>query len=141
MTTPDRQHRFERNISWAVLGLLLLGCLVVLWPFLSALLWAAILAFTTWPVYQRVLAWSRNRKTWAALIMTIAILCILVLPFVIVGATLADDVRRLTTALKHGIEAGPPDPPAWLMKIPLVGGSISNYWRTLAHDGERTMQA
>lgn len=141
MTTPDKQHRFERNISWAVLALLMVGCLVVLWPFLSALLWAAILAFTTWPVYQRVLAWARGRKSWAALIMTLAITCILLLPFVIVGATLADDVRRLTTAARHGIEAGPPNPPAWLGRVPLIGGTISNYWLNLTGNGERTLAA
>ena len=28
------------------------GCLLVLRPFLSALLWAAILSITTWPAYR-----------------------------------------------------------------------------------------
>ena len=41
----------EKIIGWAVLILLLLGCLVVLRPFLSALLWAIVLCSSSWPGY------------------------------------------------------------------------------------------
>jgi len=44
--------------------LVLGGCMYVLWPFLSALLWAMVLCFTTWPLYAhllRVLGGERRR--------------------------------------------------------------------------------
>jgi predicted PurR-regulated permease PerM len=31
--------------------LLSIGCAIVLWPFLSALLWAAVICYFTWPIY------------------------------------------------------------------------------------------
>ena len=33
--------------------LLAIGCTVVLWPFLSSLMWAAVICFSTWPLYRR----------------------------------------------------------------------------------------
>ena len=41
----------EQAAGMAVVGLLVFFCLLVLKPFLSAMLWAAILVFATWPVY------------------------------------------------------------------------------------------
>ena len=52
--------RLERTISAAALMLLVIGCLVVLWPFASALLWAVVLAFASWPIYRRMLALRRG---------------------------------------------------------------------------------
>ena len=51
-------------------GLLLVG-FVVLQPFLTAIAWAAILSYVSWPLHLRVLAWLRGRQTWAALAMTV----------------------------------------------------------------------
>ena len=58
--------RTERTISGVVLVLLVLGCLLVLRPFASALMWAVVLSFSAWPVYRRVLAAVGERRTVAA---------------------------------------------------------------------------
>ena len=34
------RSKFEQNLGGIVLTILLAGCLIVLWPFVSALLWA-----------------------------------------------------------------------------------------------------
>jgi predicted permease len=81
--------KLEQNLGWAVLLLLLIGCLLVLRPFISALLWAVILCFSSWPLYQRLLRWVGRRRTVAALLMALGMVCILLVPFVIIGSTLA----------------------------------------------------
>jgi len=131
--TPLRS-KLEQNLGWIILALLLAGCLRVLLPFATALLWAVVLCSSSWPVYQRLLKLVRNRPTWAALLMTLGIMLIFLIPFLIVGLTLADNVTALTTATRKWIEAGPPAPPDWLAKVPLVGGKAANYWQNLASD-------
>lgn len=42
----------ERILMALLLGVIAIGCGVVLYPFFTALLWAGILAFSTWPFYQ-----------------------------------------------------------------------------------------
>lgn len=128
------RSRLEQNLGWAVLLVLAAGCLVVLRPFVSALLWAVVLSFSTWPIYHRLLRLLGNRRTLAAVLMTLAMILILLLPFLIVGMTLADNVKALTTAVRHWVEGGPPNPPAWLAKVPLVGAHAADYWKSLAAD-------
>ena len=56
-TMTDRtQGMAERVLAGTLLVGLAIGCVVVLLPFLSALLWGAILVFTTWPLF----AWFRG---------------------------------------------------------------------------------
>jgi predicted PurR-regulated permease PerM len=47
--------RIEQIIALVALALLVLGVFFVLRPFLSAILWAIILCFSTWPLYTWVL--------------------------------------------------------------------------------------
>jgi predicted PurR-regulated permease PerM len=110
------------------------GCLVVLRPFVSTLLWAVILCFATWPVYQRLLGWVRNRRSLAAILMTFAMVLIVLLPFVVIGMSLADNVRDFTVAARHWIDEGPPAPPEWLGKVPIIGQNAVEKWQSLAQD-------
>jgi predicted PurR-regulated permease PerM len=64
----------------------------------------------------------------------LAILLVVVTPFVIVGATLAENSDRLTAFARGMIERGPPDPPTWLNDLPFVGQRIATYWASFAHD-------
>ena len=126
--------KLEKNLGWIILLLLLGGCLLVLRPFISALVWAAVLCFSSWPVYRRLLRLLGNRRTLAALVMSLGMILVVVLPFVIIGATLADNVKELTAATRHWIAQGPPSPPAWLAKVPVVGREVTAYWKSLGAD-------
>src|SRR5262245_58504848 len=122
---PRLRTRFEETMGWVLLLVLLLGCLVILRPFFSALLWAVVLCFSSWPIYRRLLGWLGQRNTIAASLMALAMVLILLVPVFLVGSTLAENVKDLTAAVKRWIEAGPPEPPAWLLKIPLIGQSVT----------------
>lgn len=127
-------QKIERNLGWIVVLLLLGGCLLVLRPFVSALLWAVVLCVSSWPVYQRLLGWLGNRRTLAAALMTLAMIFIVLLPFLIVAMTLADNIKELSSAVRSWIDAGPPAPPEWLAKIPVVGQKTVDYWQSMATD-------
>jgi predicted PurR-regulated permease PerM len=71
--------------------------------------------------------------------MMVGMMLIILLPFAIVGLTLADNVSSLTAALRRWLEAGPPDPPAWLAKVPLVGAKVVEAWKSVASDTSTLM--
>lgn len=129
--------KLEQYLGWIVLLALLAGCLLVLRPFVSALLWAVVLCFSSWPVYRRLLALVGNRRTLAASLMTLAMVLIILLPFVIIGATLADNINQLTGAVKAWAQNGPPAPPDWLARVPVVGTWATDYWQGLTADTAR----
>jgi predicted PurR-regulated permease PerM len=132
--------RLERIISGGVVLLLVGGCLLVLRPFVSALLWAVVLSFSSWPIYRRLLKLVRGRRTLAALMMTVAMLLVVFLPFVMIGAALSDNVRDLTAAARSWTETGPPAPPSWLQKVPLIGKRVVDHWQIVAADSEKLLE-
>ncbi len=131
------RSKLEQGLGWVVLVILLGGCLVVLRPFVSALLWAVVLCFSSWLIYRRLLKLVGNRRTLAAFLITLAMILIVLLPFLIVGLTLADNVQDLTRAVRGWIQEGPPGPPEWLAKVPVVGQQATEYWRSLTADTAR----
>jgi len=137
MTAQSR--RFEQVISGVALVLLLIGCAVVLRPFVSSLLWAVVLWLTTGPIHQRVLGWVRERRTVAALLMTLGVSLVLLFPFVVVGLSVADSARDLAVATRRWLEVGLPEPPEWLTVLPLVGPFASERWAELAGDSQRLL--
>ncbi len=131
---PSPPSRIDRTITLVVLAVLVAGVYLVLRPFVSAIVWAAILAATTWPLFD----WMErrtHRPALAATVMTLIILTVVVAPFVIVGATLAENFDRLSEFARGVIESGLPDPPGWVTEIPLVGERAAEYWSRFAHDG------
>jgi predicted PurR-regulated permease PerM len=124
----------DRTITLVVLAILVAGVYLVLAPFLSAIAWAAILAATTWPLFHWMVT-RAGRPSVAATVMTLLILVVVVAPFVIVGLTLAENFDRLSDFVRGAFARGPPDPPAWLAKLPLVGERAAAYWASFAHDG------
>ena len=130
----ESRSKLEQNLVWIILVILLIGCLMVMQPFISALLWAIVLSFSLWPLYRRLLSALRGRRALAAALMTLAVVVVMLVPFVIVGATLAQNIKELSTAARHWLEAGPPTPPAWLAKVPVVGTSAVEKWQALATD-------
>ena len=123
--------RIDRIITLVVLALLAAGVYLVLQPFLSAIAWAAILVATTWPVFHWMVS-RAGRPAVAATMMTLLILTVVVAPFVIVGSTLAENADRLGEFARGVIARGPPEPPAWVGRIPLIGERAAAYWSSVA---------
>jgi predicted PurR-regulated permease PerM len=134
VNVPTSNSGVERKIAAAVLIALLLGCFLVLLPFISATLWAVVLCVSSWPLYIRLLRWLGNRHTLVAGIMALAMILIILLPFVIVGASVGDNIKDFTATIRQWTESGPPAPPAWLGKVPVVGKKATEQWQAFAAD-------
>jgi predicted PurR-regulated permease PerM len=126
--------RIEQGITVVILAAIVIGCYLVLAPFISALLWAVVLCCTTWPAFNRLRRVTRLSASLAGLLMTTLIALVLLAPFVFVGMTLAENANQLLVLGKRFVDEGPPEPPAWVGQIPLIGDRIQSYWAGFAHD-------
>jgi predicted PurR-regulated permease PerM len=133
-------NRFDKMLGIGMLAVLVIGCLVVLMPFVTALLMAAILTYSTWPLYVRLRTAVGGRSTLAAALMMLAACLILVAPFVFVAASLADSAAELVEASRKAFEHGPPALPGWISRLPLVGDTMTTYWQAMTHDGTRLLE-
>ena len=122
----------EKVLGIVAIGLLAVACLFVIQPFMSALMFAAILSYSTWPVYAWIVRLTNGRRTLAASLMTGLVTLVLIAPFAVVVATLADNVTNLTRMIRSIFDNGMPAPPAWLDRIPVAGAMIVEYWKAVA---------
>lgn len=127
-------NRIEAMAALAAAALLALGCLVVLRPFVSAILWATVLTYTTWPLLLRVEGWLRGRRSLAAFLMTALIAAVMVLPFVVAGITLAENVSRLEELFRFLQGGLPAEAPEWVRRLPWVGPAAEHAWPGFAQD-------
>ncbi len=68
-------------VAFSLIVLVLLA-FQVLQPFLVPVVWAAILAYVTWPMHERVVLLCRGHRELAALIMALALSAAIILPIV-----------------------------------------------------------
>jgi predicted PurR-regulated permease PerM len=135
------EKRMESLLGAAGLFLLLLGCFFVLRPFLSALIWAIVLAYSLWPLQQRFTRWFRGRRTPAAMLVTLTMMVVSVGPFVLIGYSIADDAKALGAATRRWVESAPDEPPAWVHKVPVMGDELTAYWHDFADDRRRWIRS
>ena len=119
-----------------ILLLVLLGAsLWVLAPFWSALFWAAVLSFASWPVMRVLTHLLGGRQALAAGLLTLTWTVVVAVPLVMLGFNLADHIKGVTVLLKDFQVEGLPPAPTWLAGIPLVGDRLVGFWMTIDQQG------
>ncbi len=124
----------ERILMAVLLGGVALGCTMVLWPFLSAILWASILTFTTWPVYEMLRDRLRIGPVSAAGLMVAVTAVVVVLPLALAAPGGAEDVSQLEKSITQALSYGLPMAPGWVDGLPVVGPTVSGLWNRWAVD-------
>ena len=120
--------RPARLIGLLALGLLGIGCFLVLRPFLSALLWALILAFTTWPAFRVLRERTGLSPGWAALVMVLAEFLVIGLPIVFAAPTSREDVEALRGGLERLLTEGLPGLASTLAGLPFIGRYFAEWF-------------
>lgn len=122
----------ERALMALLLGGVGIGCTLVLAPFLSAILWALILVFTTWPVFNLVRA--RIGKVAAAGVMVSVAAIVVVVPLVLALPSGLGDVTQIEKLVQDMLATGLPGAPEWLAEVPGVGPGAAELWNQWAED-------
>jgi predicted PurR-regulated permease PerM len=124
--------KFDRLMEQltGVLALVLLvgGALIVVAPFITALLWGAILAFSTYHPYLRLAGVLGGRRGLAALLAVLAILVVLIGPVIYAGSAFATRVPDLVLGVQARLGAGAPPLPDWIGHLPVLGPRLEEMW-------------
>jgi predicted PurR-regulated permease PerM len=142
MASEETNKRFKIESMLAGLALLLLlaGCVSVLRPFMTALLWATILTYSLYPLQRVFTRWFRGSRTLAACFVTVTVMVLLGGPIFLVGFSIAQDGKDLAAATQKWFLAAPDQAPAWVEQTPIVGKELGGYWSNFAEDRKRWME-
>ena len=122
------------RITLAVLfiGILIAACFWIMRPFLTALLWAAMVVIATWPLFLKLQARLWGKRWMAVLVMTVLLLLVLIIPICFAVLTILDRSSEIVGWIKSLSDLKIPPPPGWLEKIPVIGNSIVEHWQRFA---------
>jgi predicted PurR-regulated permease PerM len=118
-------HAMSVDVLRLVLGLvalavLIVGVAVVLSPFASAIAWSLILASATWPAYRRLRTRLGDRRNLAALLMTLGLTLVVLLPTAGLSVALVRELEPLLDALRRMAAGDMPEMPGWVEKVPIL---------------------
>ncbi len=131
------EQRDERRLldvlirAGLVLALVML-CYRIFSPFLVLMVWALILAVTLYPLHQWLAAKMGGRTGWAATLIAVLGVALIVAPTAVLLSSIGDSVHRLVNDVQQNTLQIPPPRPgvaAW----PVVGERVHATWQ-LAHD-------
>ncbi|AMO24976.1 AI-2E family transporter [Ramlibacter solisilvae] len=132
----DTDDTFEHRLASRLLDVLIraglivvlaLLCYQVFSPFLSLMVWAVILAVTLYPLQRALARRMGGRMGWAATLVTLLGIALIVAPTAVLLNSTGDSVKRLIDGVQQNTLQVPP-PRESVAAWPVVGGKIHEVW-------------
>ena len=121
------QKALEVSIHVGLAILVAAACLLILRPFVPLLTWGIIIAVAAYPGFRKLQGRLGDRSVTAAVLFTLALLAILILPVFFLANSLIGGVQSLTAHFKSGTAIIPP-PPASIAGWSIIGTPLKNAW-------------
>jgi predicted PurR-regulated permease PerM len=123
----------EVFIQIGLVILLATACLLVMRPFVPLITWGVIIAVAAYPSFRKLQHVLRGRGVLAAILFTVVLLAVLILPTVLLTETLVEGIHTISVHLKEGSLAIP-EPPASIETWPVIGGPLKSVWGLASKD-------
>jgi predicted PurR-regulated permease PerM len=130
-SASDKAHinrAMEASIRVGLAALLAIACLVILKPFLPLIAWGIIIGVASYPVFLKMQSALGGRGGLAAVLYTLILLAILIIPVVLLAQSMVEGVQTLTAHMKDGTLALPA-PPEGVAGWPIIGARLYNLWK------------
>src|SRR2546425_9577140 len=116
----------QRWVQLAGYALIIATALALLRPFLVPLAWAAILAFATWRISERVRHALGGRAALAAALMTALVVLLIVIPAVLLSLALAAEIGRTFADFRLSALTVPAGMLAVIRELPWLGPRLAD---------------
>ena len=126
----DKSHlsrALEVFIHLALIVLLAATCFLILRPFIAVIAWGLTIAIAGYPAYCKLQKLLGGRSGLAAVLFTVLLLAVLIVPMALLAQTLISGVQSFAVRLHDGtlrIPSPPPNIETW----PIIGKRLSDLW-------------
>ena len=129
-SAPDKSYlrrAFEVSTHLSLIVLLVATCILFLRPFIAVVAWGLTIAIAGFPAYRWLQKLLGGRGRFAAVLFTVLLLTILIVPIALLAQTLIGGFQALAVRLHDGTLRIPP-PPANIATWPIIGKRVSDLW-------------
>ncbi len=123
----------EAAIRIGVIAGLIAWCFIIARPFLIPIIWGAIIAVAVFHGYEWLQTGLGGRRITAAVLITLLMLVVLVVPSVLLGELLVSGAHKVLDSFQGG-ELHIPPPPDSVARWPLIGEPIAKAWTLASED-------
>ena len=117
----------EVSLQVGLAALLVIGCLLILLPFIPLIMWGIIIAIASYPTFLKLERAVRGRRAWAAALWTILLLLVMIVPLVLLTQSLVEGAKPIVAKIRDG-SLGVPPPPAGVADWPVIGPPLARLW-------------
>ncbi len=129
----QKNRALEVSIHIGLAFLVVAACLLILLPFIPLIAWGIIIAVAAYPTFKKLQKLMGGRGALAAVVFTLILLAVLILPVYLLADSLIEGVQAVTAHLKSGAAIVPPPPPS-IAGWPLIGAPLTKMWLLASRD-------
>lgn len=129
---------YDTTIRLLIILLIVVWCLIILYPFTSVLLWSLILAMALHPFHTKIAKKLGGKPKLASTIIVFSALAIIFIPSWFLIDTLFEEVQTVKTELSTN-EFTLPSPKESVKEWPVVGERVYDFWKSAADNLEVTL--
>jgi predicted PurR-regulated permease PerM len=139
----DSERVFDRRVTQAairlsLLALLVFWCLKILGPFINPIVGGAVIAIAVQTPFGKLTHALGGRPKLAAVLLIAVALLVLIVPTIVLGASLIDSTAELSgNFMKNGIRV--PTPPETVIAWPIVGERLYAIWLDASQNLESSL--
>jgi predicted PurR-regulated permease PerM len=120
---------YDITIRLLILILIVAWCLLIMYPFISIMLWSLILAIALFPLHKKLSEKIGGRKKLASFIIVFSILAIIFVPTGLLVTSLIEEVKELKVNYENGTLSIPP-PTEKVREWPIIGDKFFDAWHS-----------
>jgi predicted PurR-regulated permease PerM len=137
-TQNPNANVYDTTIRLLILLLLVVWCLMILYPFVSIMLWSLILAIAFDPVHKALVKLMRGKSRLASFIIVLICLAAIIIP----SWFFLDSIVKEVKGLRADFQAGTltiPLPTEKVKSWPVIGGAVYDTWQSASVNIEETI--
>ncbi|MFV0680947.1 AI-2E family transporter [Ottowia sp.] len=128
LSPPNTSRLMDVLIRAGLIAGLAVLCYQIFSPFLTLMAWALIMAIAQYPLHQMLARRMGGRQGWAAAVLVLLGLLLIVVPTAVLMNSMGDSVQQLI----HGVQANTlqvPPPRESIARWPLIGQPLFDVWQ------------
>ena len=126
-TKSPTTQAIEIAIRLGIIFLILAACLQILSPFVSLLVWGAIIAVSIYKPFLKLTLWVGGRKKLAVILIAVCGIAIVIVPVVSLSLSMAESATKLGHDIMQGTVHVPP-PSESVREWPVIGERTYTFW-------------
>lgn len=137
MNLKDKHQLYQFIAGIVAVVFIIIGCVIILAPFVPAILLATIFALSTWPAFIWLNHKLRHRTTLSAALMTLFLAVCFIIPLVVIGTSTADNFTSIYTGIESSLQGDTSQTTSFLQQVPYIGDRAAEYWVSVTSDKKK----